>query len=199
MLIAGTPPWHLWGNTQTLVLPAVPLISPLLPLENTLVRASYGRPESWKFLLHAKILQGGTANTLAGQAASVDISFDLILGVGRSALTISDFAQMQFEWGNGGFLFEGWQTFVTSAPMVESITQAVPPAGFVPPRMDQFVAQDVTIVGKAIYYTDAVPLAPASVRLALSAQIAPQVHVRPDWYRDEPAAAKFLGAEIDGR
>lgn len=199
MLIPYQPPWHLWGNTQFLELAPQPLLTAFTPTENTLVRASYGRPESWRFLFHMQNQREATANTLPGESAILECSFDLIIGIGRSSVRIPDFVILQFEWGNGGFLFGSWTTYTTSARVVESIQQT--PITDPPARADVFVAQDITIVGKLSYFTDSVvPAAVPTARVAISAQISPNTHVRPDWLlNDTQRAEQFPGGEIGGR
>jgi hypothetical protein len=196
MLIPTQPPWSLWGNSQTIDLPPVAPVNFVTPLPNTLVRVQYGRPETWRFLFHVQNQTQGLANTLPGETAQIEVSFDVIVGVGRSAVTIPDFKTFAFIYGNGGFLFAGWTAFATSTFGVNQIGGTPDP----PPLIDLIPGQDITIVAKAAHLSDSVvPGASPTAKVAISAMLTPNVHVRPDWHLDSGLQNQFQGGEIGGR
>ena len=208
MIISGPPPWHLWGNTQELTLlpggPSNPGATVLDRVNHTtMVRVSYGRPETWRFLFHLKLLSGGLEPTPdpidPTLQQSLSASFDLIIGIGRSAVTIENFVELVYTWG-----FAPGQVALQGLVLWKSYTQNLPYLTTQPdfvyvnePPIDTFVAQDITIVANTLYYSPYLGIGP--MRVAVSAHIAPNVHVRPDWHNDAPLSEKFPGAEIGAR
>lgn len=192
----AAPPWTLWGQTQKIeVNPTLLAIQPVQENNTTLCRAAYGRPETWRWLLAFQILSGGTPSG-AGETALVEVVFELISGVGRSALRLPEFMVMQLDWSNGNPVRTNQLVYATSAPAFSSIPW---PAADPVPRIETFVSQDITIVAKAAYLTD-VPGAVAPVQIEVTGQLAPNTHVRPDWMQiDANPAAQFPGGEIGGR
>jgi hypothetical protein len=194
MLIASTPPWHLWGNTELISVPPTGLAATSNVASKTLVRASYGRPEKWHFLFNLQ-LKGPVLVSFPGNTAFLDCTFDLILGVGRSAITLVNFAALQYDWGNGGNMFPTNQMWTQVGRIQESISAT--PSTDPPFRPDHFIAQDVTIVANLFYQTDVPGAAP--IVAEVSGQISPATHVRPDWLVEGPPAEKFLGGETGAR
>jgi hypothetical protein len=184
----------MWGNTQVAtVVPTLININQIPENANTMVRATYGRPETWRFLFHTVIESGGTDSAI-GETALLEINYDLIVGIGRSAVKIVNFATLLYDWSGGLSVFRGQPLFVTQTRGFNQIGGTPDPA----PLIDQFVAQDITIVANAAYLTDVPGAVP--VKVAVSAQIAPNHHQRPDWFlMDKDLPEQFPGAEIGGR
>ena len=67
--------------------------------------------------------------------------------------------------------------------------------------MDAIVAQDIQLSVRAVCYTVVGNVAALGqrVELEVSAQFAPQTHVRPDWFRKAPEELAFAGSEVEGR
>ena len=193
----AAPPWHMWAATQMLTVPpTLTGVDPVPVFNQTLARASYGRTETWRFLFHAVIVAGGTP-TDVGEGAFVEVRFDLLIGMGRSAIKVPSFVLLQWDWGNGNLPRIDQPLYTTSTR--DSVS--IPAVPLEEQRViDQFVAQDITIVANAAYFTDTsvTPLLP--VKVDVSAQIAPNAHVRPDWYRvDATPSEQFPGGEIGAR
>jgi hypothetical protein len=184
-------PWHLWGNTQQLSLVPNQFAAPELNFGTvTFLRASYARPETWRFMFSAIIKSAPTAGL--GEQAQINIQFDLITGIGRSNMQIPGFVTFGYAWvataAPVGTL--EWTTLSRTTTLI-SATEV----GFT----DHFIGQDITFVAKANFVTD-IPAA-ANAVIELSGQISPNVHVRPDWYQvdAEQQSVQFPGAEIGGR
>lgn len=205
-LAQANPPWLLWGNTQRVqVRPNVGVQANL----NTLVRVSYGRPETWHFLLSATLLSAVDGNP-AVDVSSAGAEFALYTGIGRSLIKIPTLYTFGWNWGLGQpavaapvnlpeWTNQSYQSrpdsssiffdFATDVEVyrVETITGT-----------DKFIGQDITIVANVYFNTTVAGADPAEIEI--SAQVAPAVHVRPDWSRmDVGPAEQFPGGEVGGR
>ncbi len=186
------PPWLLWGQTQNMTVAASAGASTNEGNTNTLVRIAYNRPETWRFLFAARIISA--PESAVGQHAELSIWFELITGIGRSAIQIPFFSNIpDFNWDNGvGVPLETrWlnQAFIQ-----------LPGPAFTNPLYftETITGQDLTVVAHARFATDIPAAAPCIVEV--SGQFAPNVHVRPDWSRLEVSEAEqFAGGETGGR
>lgn len=194
---AAIPPWQLWGNTQNvLVQPTASLMSPVQENNTTLVRVAYGRPETWRWLFALKIISGG-APTDVGETAIVEVTFELVVGLGRSAIRLPEFAALYLDWNNGFPVRTNQMVYATSTPAFSAIPWPAPDPI---PRIETFVAQDITIVAKAAYITDVAVGPVPPVNIEISGHVAPNTHIRPDWLQiDAPSTAQFPGGEVGGR
>lgn len=190
----ATPPWLLWGNTQIMSVAASAGASLNEGNTNTLVRIAYNRPETWRFLFAARIISA--PQTIAGQSAELAVWFELITGIGRSAIQIPFFSNIpDFNWDNG--------VAVPPPTEVRWLNQAfiqLPGPAFTNPLYftETITGQDLTVVAHARFATDIPGAAPCVVEV--SGQFAPNVHVRPDWSRLEVSEAEqFAGGETGGR
>jgi hypothetical protein len=190
----ATDPWHLWGNTQSYVVAGQVLGA--LPSPNnsqTLAKVGYGRPDSWRFMLSAVIESGGS-DTAVGEQAIVEVVFALIIGVGRSAIKLPEFVALQWDWSGGLSVFRHQALYVTQAPSVPAIGGA-PGAS---PFIDLIMAESCSVQASVSYFTDVA--APAPIHVDVSAQLAPNVHIRPDWFQiGAPPAVQFPGKEVGGK
>jgi hypothetical protein len=84
------PPWHLWGHDLSVPVQVTAATSPATASAQQLVRVDYGRPETWFFNFAA------TATDVSGVAATLDVFFDINLGVGRSVIVIPGFEHYVF-------------------------------------------------------------------------------------------------------
>jgi hypothetical protein len=167
------PPWHLWGNSETF---KVPVQNPALPLQQAvsgqLCKISYGRPETWHWLFAAKLIDGPNS---PGFQTQLEVSFDLTVGLGRSAVLLrslqspvqdKSFESYFFQWGPLAANFpRGAQLYSTQvlAPNRQyrsdppfpdqtgnptAASDAVAPAyatAFFPPLIEQIVAESIQL------------------------------------------------------
>lgn len=188
----ASPPWLLWGNTQQIEVAASAGASANEGNTNTLVRIAYNRPETWRFLFAARILRA--QEVLPGEHAQLNVWFELITGIGRAAIQIPFFSNVpDFIWDGGIAVPE--DTRWTNLAYIGGLT-FLPATPIVP--VDTIVGQDMTVVAHVRFATDAAVAPP--VLCEVSAQFAPNVHVRPDWSRlDVSEAEQFSGGETGGR
>ena len=194
------PPWHLWGNTERqVIIPAGGGAVPLIATTVQLIKVSYKRPESWRWVFSAKLLEG-PATTGVGQHVSVTVHWDLTIGVGRAAIQLPDFDVFSFAWDDGQAFPRDRQIWAmqTNSP---GRTFVAPATSTVPGLLDSFSAQDVQLSARVIVQELGLP-APGNfqpVTVELSAQVSPSTHVRPDWYQEhQPPEVNFSGAEVGG-
>ena len=204
---ATQPPWHLWGNTQT-VQTVVQLGGGPIPIPNvnTLCRVAYGRPETWHWVFQARLISG--PNNTAGTSMSVAVMFNVALGLGRSSIRLigepgtqnRPLEGLQFVIGPAGLVFPSNQMLYSTGGLSSRFfsTEAV----LAPQEVSQIVAE--TIVCDVGVFAIADPANVAAlgqlVTLEVSGQFAPVSHVRPDWYLpDVSLEEQFPGGEVPGR
>lgn len=200
----GTPPWHMWGNTQlqeatqnggSLV------ASP--PNVQQLVRVSYRRPETWHWFFQSRLITMPTPGIPAA-FANVDVHFDLTIGIGRAMSIIPDFEVHSWHIenpqvppttpGQPGNILRTTQAVGNRLYNLGSggvlVTDVSP--------ISQFVAQDIQIQARLILTTSGSGF---SASCEVSGLLAPKTHVRPDWYQDKrfPIESQFPGAETGGK
>lgn len=205
------PPWHMWGTSV-----AVPVRTPGGGLAGSassaqLARINYRRPETWSFLLTARILDLRDTSGAPDPADTllVQVTFFVQIGVGRSV-----FITPQPNLAAGFFS-------VPQTPFGQFIWRAIPQnvapenipynprwvtETFGSPQDDSqeidtrsacrwFPAQDIqagAIIG--INAQD-----PWEATVEVGAYFAPRTHVRPDWYDDKQVpAGRFTGDEKRG-
>jgi hypothetical protein len=219
----GIPPWHLWGNSQTLdALVQTVAAGQVQPTVGQLAKISYKRPETWHWIFSTKLISGPSGDLVApAGAVTVNVYFDLIVGTGRSAILMQQitgvgfptqsFEQHTFQWdaAGGGFpvgakiwttraLAPG-RTFRTFAPFSNTSGNAVPPeesAGII----DKIVAQDIQLSCRVFATTGIANTAlGGTVQLEVSAAFAPAHHIRPDWFDDGVPEQRYAGAETGGK
>jgi hypothetical protein len=203
-VFAGSVPWNQWGNTQELVVPPNAFTMPNVnDRAITLVRAAYGRPETWRFLLAVKLIDAPA--TGPGDQANAQVWFELFSGIGRSAVHIPFWVTMPgWQWNGGAAVprnvVDWTNVALTSTNTFSSDSSGPPPLTWTTQvASDQIVGQDITIVAHATFTTD-IPGVTQPARIEVSGQISPNTHVRPDWMRvGAPPAEQFAGGEVKGR
>lgn len=200
-LRSGTPPWHMWGNSQAVT---VTLSSGTFSEQarNQLTKISYGRPETWRWLFTARMLNPGLAPPV-GTDLQVSIIWELTVGIGRS------FQQ--------NLAFDSWNILVTGGTSVLNrllwANQASQVnnlgrfnnAGIIDPNpppnvFSDIVAQDIQLNARVTLLLNGTPAGyPYSVTIETGAQWAPKTHVRPDWYLDGPTEMRFPGSEVGAK
>ncbi len=190
------PPWHLWGSTERLVQQAAPGAG-FPQLTQQLVKINYARPETWNFVFSLTLLDGPTAGAL--DTATLFAQFDVIVGVGRSAIIIPTFEQLTISWSNSAPP-RGQQMFTTSVQSKRLFNQAPPAAPLLVRGSDivNITAQDVQVVAR-VNVTPTPGLVGTTVTSEVSCHFAPQNHIRPDWYLHAPPEVQFPGSETGGR
>lgn len=185
--MSGVTPWQMWGNTQTINLVAT------FPAQahstQQLARVKYGRPDSWKFLFAAKVIQVDPA------AGFLDIYFNLTVGIGRSQITLPIFEAYDLAWPLGsppnGQLF-----YSTSVNGPQRVFPPVPPSPPGPAHeaipqnvISEIVAQDIQL-NCDVYYNS---VAGSKLTVQVDAYFSPVSHIRPEWF-----ARQFRGDEDQG-
>jgi hypothetical protein len=180
----GPPPWHLWGNSsENLALDADILGSTGKSAQ--LARIAYKRPETWHFAFELVAL----SMTQPTNDFVLDVFFDIVIGVGRSKISIDSFEHFTLSSAGGppGLVspFRMWSTQVISPGRIQSVNGPSFP-GTNPGICDHIVAQDIQCNARAIF------LGPPTntIQLEVTALFAPKTHIRPEWFMQ-----KFPGGE----
>ncbi len=172
-VVGGPAPWHLWGSSQ--IVKAIDGTAQSVQL----VKVNYNRPESWRFM-YSVAVPGGTP-----LLSVIIVTFQFIAGIGRDAIRLPEnlsavyFAQETIPAG-----------LAPNAAVVR--TRALPNdwagAADVNHPIEVIPAQDLQVYAIITANTAAV-----GTSVQVSAQVAPNVHVRPDWH-----VQQFHGAELRG-
>lgn len=183
-LANNLPPWHMWGNGQTVVVNHAVAI--LITQTSQLARISYGRPESWRFFFAAKILDSSTDNAGVPDAGQLQVAWRLQIGLGRAQHTIDNFANFIFTWVAPTNPV-GLQKYTSQVdtPLLSDIVATSAQT------IDTIVAQDIQLSADLDFTGGAVPVKTLTVEL--DCFFSPISHVRPEWYRCD-----FRGNEDHG-
>lgn len=200
-IFAGASPWQQWGNTQLLTVPADLFTNPNVHEQQvTLLRVQYNRPETWRFLFSARIVSAPVVGAL--EQANAGVWFELITGIGRSAMRIPFWVTLpSWTWNFGAAVpnLVFWTNQAPTSDVSVSVSSDVVPISVSSQIFsDLIVGQDISVVAHAVFNSDAVAPAPAVIEV--SGHFAPNVHVRPDWLQvDAPPSEQFSGGELKGR
>jgi len=178
----GYPPWHMWGTSQTLNLSAAATLQPPSPVTQQLARVSYARPETWRFIFWAQILQ----SSIAGAGGGINVSFDLITGLGRSQVKIPAFVEFGFPIIGTPATdnVQKWTTLAKEPPRFSGDTAE---------RMTElFVSQDIQCSARVTFFAASLTTA----QIEIGCGFAPNVHVRPEWFG--PPGKQFRAGENGG-
>lgn len=174
----GPPPWHMWGNELpvTLVATGAPfdIVSPQL------VNINYGRPETWSWIMWARVVSNSAGGAVPGV---VQVRFNLTAGVGRTKLTMDDFVTFIYSPLLPA-LGTSWTTSTTDdTPLAVGATARI---------VQDFPAQDIILNANCIITGGAPP--GTIVELQIGAMFSPKSHIRPEWYE-----GRFPGGEDNGK
>lgn len=173
-------PWKMWGNTQIIELVKDVVGSPDIQTAQ-LVRIAYGRPETWKFFFHMKVLESSNP----GGAGVTQVRYNLTTGIGRSQSTIDDFELFMI----------GTLPFVGNEIYSSTVNGGLrTPTDTAPNIISEIVAQDVQLNARVLLTGPAAP--GTRVTVAVSAYFAPATHIRPEWFE---AVGVFNGEENRGQ
>jgi hypothetical protein len=188
--LASDPPWHMWGTTQQLILRGG-IGTGLITFTQQLTRVAYKRPETWHWLFVARLISAPDAG--GGEVASINIFFNVQVGLGRSMFTLAGFEHFQWGWA------------AAPAPLADALRWST--VGRRPPRttpdveafdVQELVAQDIQVSADCVFASTIAGNPDATVEVG--AFWAPKTHVRPDWLQlDVQPEAQFPGQETAGR
>lgn len=209
-LRGSTPPWHLWGTTQT-VTTVLTATGARVGSTNQLLRINYKRPETWHFLFSARLISG--PDNTATFFSTIDVNWELTTGIGRSALRmhfeptptwngiIPPFERFRFQWGPVSTAFPvGAHIWSTQSQSPSRTFQGDGPFTVSVP-VTEIVAQDIQLQAQVIGITIPANVAAAGqpVAVELTAHFAPKNHIRPDWFlQKQPIETQFPGDETGG-
>jgi hypothetical protein len=181
-------PWHMWGNEQTLNL-AGDAGTPVSKTTSQLVKVAYGRPETWRAIFVANLLDIQGAN-LAGTFIAID--YTLIVGVGRASQSIKSFVHFTFDPAAGPPFY-----VLPAQRWAGSGLEPARTAGGVQREVDQFVAQDIQCSADVTFQVGGGT--PYTAVVSVAAFLAPNAHVRPEWFNSLPNDyTRFRGRENGG-
>jgi hypothetical protein len=203
-LRSGIPPWHMWGSSQSIALNAYFSDTPPVSTPGQIVKVAYKRPETWHFLLGARIID---APAMINNDAAITINFDVVTGIGRSQQQMPTFMSLNWKW------ISGTATPVQAPTTIIWTTRARSPATgyilsgglFIPDPatirdVNDIVGQDIQVTCRADLYMRGVNEGDrTTANVEVSAFFAPKTHVRPDWYLTAPPEVLFGGDEIAGK
>jgi len=166
------PPWITWGNTQNLQVTGIPLAASISPYVQ-LVNLRYGRPETWRFFLAAKLLSTSDGNP---PVVTPTIEFQVTIGNGFTTFTADFFQTLEFEVGSQlGDIRMCTQVQAQPANTFFGANNA--------PNILQLIpAQDLYIAARLV--TEGSIGAGIVLDMSATAMVAPNVHVRPGWHLD---------------
>lgn len=187
---SGIVPWHLWGETKTV---AVQSSGGLVSFNSDqFARISYSRPDTWSFVLAAKLVdQGGQLQ----EGTVLSVHYDITIGVGRSSITIPDWHVFTFNYGNiAKTLLVGqllWTNTVANRVSSQGIVGPPESVNYAATSwIDTFVSQDIQLQVRV--GLDSAGEATTAV-VDCSAYFSPRVHIRPEWH-----IKRFPGNEQGG-
>jgi hypothetical protein len=180
----GYPPWHMWGNAQTIQITSVGPSTPVIPVTTQqLLQVMYARPESWRFFCAARLL---TVVPAAGVGGLIDMQFEIQMGMGRSTIIIPNF--VNFQWDpNTDVTQQRWTDQAVGSIRFNGDTQPLP-------IVDVFTAQNIQALARTTYVQLPGPFT-ATIEIAM--QVAPATHIRPEWYAQDPHK-RFRAGEQGG-
>jgi hypothetical protein len=169
------PPWLTWGNTQVQTVTGIPLAASIGPYVQ-LVNLRYGRPETWRFFLAAKLLATGDS---LPPVVGVTVEYQVTIGNGFTSFTADFFQVLEFAAG----------AQLGDVRMCTSTEQEAAKLSDTAPNVLELIpAQDIYVAARIV--TEGSINAGNTLTMAMTAMVAPNVHVRPGWFLDI-----FPGAE----
>lgn len=200
----GIPPWHMWGNSQTIRVNASTTDTTAAVGSGQLVKISYKRPETWHFLLVARIVDA--PRVVLSNELEVTVDFDVITGIGRSQQKLQNFDRFNWGWIQGQSPPSDkvlWTTQVRT-PALRMVFdpdsgEYVDVADSIRPSVE-IVGQDLQVMCRVGLFMRGINEGDQSFAdIEVSAFFAPKTHVRPDWFVNGPPELMFPGAETQGK
>jgi hypothetical protein len=168
------PPWLTWGNTQNIHVVGIPLGASISPYVQ-LVNLRYGRPETWRFFLAAKLLSTSDGNP---PVVTPTIEFQVTIGNGFTTFTADFFQTLEFEVGAQ----LGDVRMCTSVQAHNANTFFTSPGPKAPNLIELIPATDLYIAARLV--TEGSIGVGIGLDMSATAMVAPNVHVRPGWHLD---------------
>lgn len=204
---ANDAPWKMWGTTETFRAPLTtqPLsVGPIPAPRDThqLGRVAYKRPESFRFLFHARIVEAPASPgpVVDGEFVNLTVVWEIITGVGRTQSIQDEFARVNWLYADGPAPTGRvkWLTQTNSPPLLED-TSGLVLTSTTPVQV--IVGEDIQCRAFVHAFTPETWFTPGAVAVVeVTALFAPNVHQRPDWFHpDGPIEQVFPGDEIGGR
>lgn len=201
-LRGSMPPWHMWGNSVQIVITQFEQEAVLPPVvTGQVIKIAYKRPETWHWVFHARILDPAIRREFI-QPITVELHWDLVLGHGRSQVTIPDFDHWRWAWTTSTMptpTAPKWATQTLTPSLFDSIVDPIGPDAATRRQVLQIDGQDIQLNCRAHAFFDSPILPGENITMEVSAFFAPKAHVRPDWFCDGPVEVQYPGDEIGGR
>jgi hypothetical protein len=174
-------PWLMWGGAESITLSAT---SPgqLLTRSVQLTQVRYGRPTTWRYFFAANLLGG-----LTTAPAPVLVDFNLTMGTGRSTVVVPSFEHYRFNPGIGAVAPVQKYSASVNGPVRDDSSVAPFPQN----ALVQLPLETVQIQAVVSYQANSVG---DNVQIEVHSYFAPEVHIRPEWFKGE-----FSGDEDGGR
>lgn len=196
------PPWHMWGNGETVTVSDAVGAAVTPRTSQQIARVNYKRPETWSFWIGAR-LTGGAENLGVGDGL-IRLIVDIIPGVGRASFLTAQ-NQSPLVAIRPAFVDFHWVVPAGDRPGASIDNVKYTTTAITPPLDDRddtttrtvewFPAQDIQCEATLIKIAADI----AEVTAEVHAYFAPRSHVRPDWFRRAPATEQFLGDETGGK
>lgn len=180
-------PWHMWGNSQLITIAAGIFGNPAGTQSSQLCRIAYARPESFNFLFGFRFIEFSAPTN----DFTVDIFYDLTVGIGRSVIQIPAFETFRLS-SVGGVAAQPqlfWSTQVNSPTRVRSVTN--PAINSLPGVTSYIVCEDLQCQVRTVASG-----VPQTIQAEAFAFFSPRVHLRPEWFSEE--GEQFRGKETGG-
>lgn len=184
---SGIAPWHMWGTAESISSISGGAVQNRPVGTGQLARVSYGRPDTWDFLFGVVAGEARGAGGAPMPAGTLRIDFDLIVGLGRSQISMPSFAVFRFTWLAAQFPSGGtkWTSTVRSPVLDDSA--AVQPDSVL---LDHFVAEDIQCSARVQLVT---AVNGDEAHVMCHSYFSPRTHVRPEWIE-----GRFPGGEDKG-
>jgi hypothetical protein len=194
----GPEPWKMWGSSAIVQVDAAGATEQSLSQQLSSVR--YKRPETWSFLLTARLLSGATN---FGLDQDFEVDFFLQTGLGLNIEILGN-AQVPAFSTDSVFARFIWRVPAGQPVGQRPFSQKWTTKTFTPPtddtvgagsarELDWFPAQNINCTARCVVPSAAL----GPIRFQVGAYFAPRSHVRPDWFlRNENL--QFKGGEING-
>jgi hypothetical protein len=160
-----------------------------------LARINYKRPDTWHFLFAAQLL--AAPDGVAGNNVDVIVDFDLMVGVGRSAVKLGGrpgepgFARLVFHYAGPASAQISVTKWTTQSQT--EVSNLIPATPVILPLVE-FPAQDIQCSTRVVTQSASAVDAPTLVEV--HSYFAPKTHIRPDWLL---RTGRMLGDEDGGK
>lgn len=172
--LVKNPPWLMWGNsiTQDVTFPGGVGVPSTVSTQQ-LIRIAYGRPEAWRFMFAAQILDATVPNDAS---TNVTVDFDLTTGVGRSQVTIKKFERYVML----GAIVSDFRMSTSVLGPIRSAASPVNPAEEALNVVTVIPGQDIQLQARIQVGANTIV---QKVTVRVDAYFTPNVHIRPEWFK----------------